>query len=534
MVSSSGDGSIDSRGAFVAISDVIPVAPGYLALRAKEKVLVEYRGCDANGDQGWCFGCSLVSGEKGWLSEAAISAEPKTSAFGASLGNSTLDSELEVFADVPSPGPGYLALTRGEFVKIKYMGSEASNDAGWLFGVVVGTGQEGWFSAVAISDSIVASSCTCNEANITSRSCRTPSNTESVAMHSEPLLPMPERSVITALSKTDAVVTHAEPLPPMPARSVITAPSKPDAMVTHAELLPPMPERSVTTALSKTDAMVTHAEPLPPMPERSVITPSRCPSSTSRAAVIAAQDGLILLGSRSPEALPWQYPLCDSERGCFVGLLPGALSQAQAKKMYKLVYDGMEEAEWEAPIRTMNGKVWVVGHRQTKWFVDLPYCRCQYTYGGPSYGDGNAIETYGKSRAFPPWMRDVMKVVMPLCGLADPDSWPNCCTMNRYSPKAECDWHADDDEIFEGTKRNCSIISLSLGSKRVFELRRIGEKNTACKFDLNGGDLCTMEGMTQKFYQHAVFQQPGARINLTWRWIISHQTEYCPLGGLQQ
>merc|ERR1712228_914601 len=112
---------------------------------------------------------------------------------------------------------------------------------------------------------------------------------------------------------------------------------------------------------------------------------------------------------------------------------------------------------------------------------------------------------------------------MPLCGLDDPKDWPNCCSVNRYSRDATCDWHADEDDCFQGTVTNCAIISLSLGSKRFFQLRPAGEMKACCKVELKPGDLCTMEGMTQKHYQHAIDAMPGPRINLSCRWIVAHR-----------
>merc|ERR1712137_1371549 len=110
-----------------------------------------------------------------------------------------------------------------------------------------------------------------------------------------------------------------------------------------------------------------------------------------------------------------------------------------------------------------------------------------------------------------------------MCGLEDPSDWPNCCSLNRYSRDATCDWHADDDEMFQATVRNTPIISLSLGASRDFELRKMGELITCCKFELKGGDLMTMEGMTQKHYQHFLNVKPGPRVSLTWRWIVKHR-----------
>ena len=43
--------------------------------------------------------------------------------------------------------------------------------------------------------------------------------------------------------------------------------------------------------------------------------------------------------------------------------------------------------------------------------------------------------------------------------------------------------------------------------------------------NLNNGDICTMEGNFQNFYQHRVPLDSECylpRINLTWRWIVKH------------
>merc|ERR1711933_508356 len=43
---------------------------------------------------------------------------------------------------------------------------------------------------------------------------------------------------------------------------------------------------------------------------------------------------------------------------------------------------------------------------------------------------------------------------------------------------------------------------------------------------LSNGDVCTMEGLTQKYYQHRVPKEKatGPRINLTWRWVKNHRS----------
>merc|ERR1712110_498992 len=122
-------------------------------------------------------------------------------------------------------------------------------------------------------------------------------------------------------------------------------------------------------------------------------------------------------------------------------------------------------------------------------------------------------------------MLELMQSVMPLCGLEDPETWPNSCHLSCYSQDDGLPWHADDQPIFCGTTQRCPIICLSLCGKRFLELRRNGEikdSNTSCKVEVSGGDIYTMEGMTQAHYQHRVSYKGGVRLSLTWRWIVAH------------
>lgn len=452
----------------MAIADVPSLSSGYLALSAGEVVEVEYKGCDENGDRGWLFGCSLATGNQGWFVDTVVSQKPCVEAQVATECSGTfadpvvVGSEVKAFTDIPSLEVGYLALALGEVVKVQYVGKESTEEDGWLFGISVATGQQGWVFVAAISK----------------------------------------------LTYESALVLNADKAVDDDAK--YEAPSR----------FGPQPVRSCLGSVEAT------ANSEKTVVEHSVTTPACCPSATSslaRTATIAEQRGLKLLGECAPHGVAWQYPLCDKELGCFVGFLPGALERRHAKKLFELVCGSMEDIGWETPVKEMNGKVTKFNARRTKWLV-APGCRCPYSYGGPGYGEGHARVVTVKPMAFPPWMQEIMQTVMPLCGLADPDAWPNCCSLNHYSLDGECHWHADDEELFQGVIKNCSIISLSLGAKRVFQVRRSSDKHIPCKFELNGGDLCSMEGMTQKHYQHAAFRQPGgSRLNLTWRWIVAHQ-----------
>merc|ERR1712232_1186276 len=78
-----------------------------------------------------------------------------------------------------------------------------------------------------------------------------------------------------------------------------------------------------------------------------------------------------------------------------------------------------------------------------------------------------------KSIPFPSWMHKLMQACMPACGLADPTLWPNSCILNCYADgKDGVDWHSDDESLFGGLAHtNERIISLALGSERLFEVR---------------------------------------------------------------
>merc|ERR1712037_721396 len=99
-------------------------------------------------------------------------------------------------------------------------------------------------------------------------------------------------------------------------------------------------------------------------------------------------------------------------------------------------------------------------------------------------------------------------------------------------------WHSDDEALFQGKFRDIQIISLSLGTRRRFEIRANwpgdGERPVRSLM-LGDGDIMTMEGMMQKHFQHRVPKEgavDGPRINLTWRWTVKH-TPRCPAGRMR-
>ncbi|CAK0791732.1 unnamed protein product [Prorocentrum cordatum] len=162
--------------------------------------------------------------------------------------------------------------------------------------------------------------------------------------------------------------------------------------------------------------------------------------------------------------------------------------------------------------------------RYAAWYV-RPGCSCAYDFSG----------THWAPQDMPEWLLDIEDAVWKeLVGPCDSDELvkPNSCLLNYYANGTHSvDWHADDEPIFEGTLRDCCIVSLSLGATRYFDMRRrriCGPQREQVRVKLNGGDIITMEGMLQKHWQHRVPREPGVdapRINFTWRTIVAHRSE---------
>jgi len=217
--------------------------------------------------------------------------------------------------------------------------------------------------------------------------------------------------------------------------------------------------------------------------------------------------GLVLLGQLAPMGAAWTYPLANEHLRCFAGYYPRAIGIVESARLFDIVKCGVD---WLQP----KGK-WGPLPLRTAWMTKAP-CSCTYGYGGAEV----------LPKPFPSWMTKVMAACMPLCGLSAPDEWPDSCNLNLYMDGGHSvGWHADNESLFQGRARDCCIISLSLGQTRTFELRTRG--GGVHKLHLANGDLCSMEGLTQKHYQHCVPKEGASceRINLTWRWVVDHAVD---------
>ena len=122
-------------------------------------------------------------------------------------------------------------------------------------------------------------------------------------------------------------------------------------------------------------------------------------------------------------------------------------------------------------------------------------CTCSCGYGSLEFAP----------QPFPPWVHDIMKVCMPLCGVHEQRDWPN-----SSKPKSLQRWHSDDEALFGGLHHDCCIISMSLGASRDFHVKLTDlpwfddEDELATFITPGDSDLCTMEGGFQLHYKHAV------------------------------
>ena len=180
-------------------------------------------------------------------------------------------------------------------------------------------------------------------------------------------------------------------------------------------------------------------------------------------------------------------------------------------------FNSLQALEWDRP--QVKGKAL---NRRTAWYV-RGRCTCTYDYGAMQI----------KPRGFPAWLDDLMDIVMLQCGLLDKQGWPTSCNVNYYEqPGDMVGAHTDNENLFQGTKQQITIISLSLGGTREF-LMYTAARQPLGSVLLRNGDMIAMEHWTQAHLKHGIAKLPlgspedPKRINLTWRWIAQHKLD-CP------
>jgi len=162
--------------------------------------------------------------------------------------------------------------------------------------------------------------------------------------------------------------------------------------------------------------------------------------------------GLQLIKDRA-DMYNWQYPFWDDSRRSFAGLLRSPWTPQQCSQFYTMIQNG---TNWIQPVGEKGPMP-----RKTAWLVRKG-CECSYSYGPFEVPPAE----------FPPWMVQLMSEVMPFCGFTSIGEWPDCCNLNLYTDGASTvGWHSDDEALFQGRYQDITIISMSLGVPRTFELR---------------------------------------------------------------
>lgn len=135
-------------------------------------------------------------------------------------------------------------------------------------------------------------------------------------------------------------------------------------------------------------------------------------------------------------------------------------------------------------------------------------------------GDAGATYTYSRTRFVPhAWTPVLTSVREDLA--ARFDLCFNSVLANLYRDgRDSMGWHSDDEPELGAEP---VIASLSFGALRRFRFRSRGTREVALAIDLAHGSLLVMRGATQRLYQHDLpkFAVAGARVNLTFRWILA-------------
>ncbi len=156
------------------------------------------------------------------------------------------------------------------------------------------------------------------------------------------------------------------------------------------------------------------------------------------------------------------------------------------------------------------------------WLATEP-CACSCTYGGHSF----------KPHPVPDWLTSFWAVIAPLLPAVEGGRPPNAISGNLYHGDSDSvGWHADNGPLFDATNAHATIVSVSLGASRKFQVK-CGQ-GTVRTVVLDSGDLLAMHGLVQKHFKHRV--PPGTagssspRVNLTLRWVKCHEAaDGCPL-----
>jgi alkylated DNA repair dioxygenase AlkB len=136
------------------------------------------------------------------------------------------------------------------------------------------------------------------------------------------------------------------------------------------------------------------------------------------------------------------------------------------------------------------------------------------------YGEPNTVYSYsGITLNATPWIPALLAIKARIESVAQATF--NSVLLNLYRDGADSmSWHADDEAELG---RNPVIGSVSLGQRRVLQMKHKTDKDTRLNIPLTNGSFLLMQGPTQHHWLHCIAKsrQPlGERINLTYRCVL--------------
>ena len=152
---------------------------------------------------------------------------------------------------------------------------------------------------------------------------------------------------------------------------------------------------------------------------------------------------------------------------------------------------------------------------QTLWFVKKP-CSCSYSYSRYNI----------PRRPFVPILQTLVDIVEKILD----EQGFNAININNYlDGHSALGYHSDGEDLFQAKFRDSCFVSISFGAARKFAIKKV-QLGTEKIITLKHGDICTMEGMFQKYYEYCILREPNVvdqRFNLTLRKIVQHHSTCC-------
>ncbi len=222
----------------------------------------------------------------------------------------------------------------------------------------------------------------------------------------------------------------------------------------------------------------------------------------------------------------WRKMFSNAETMSCISIFRGFLTDAETKYFMELLSDPVMVATLQQLVREGGP----LTPRHSGWFgfdtdENGVRCTCTYDYSGLSY---NVNEPPPMLVELNTRINEELKSCSDGPSLSKPS---NAMNVNYYMHgKHSLGYHGDREDLMKTTDDSTLVASLSLGATRSFHLKeRKKNGQVVLKARLKDGDLMTMEGKIQKYYNHAIprtFASVGARVNITCRWICHR--EGCP------